>query len=134
MLPKNIVIIPNSKLAKSKITKYYLPEKRMKYLIPGSVSYNTDSDHVKKVLLDIVIKVIKEIPVLLSELQPIVRFIPGFGNSSLEFTLVLNVREYVDQLTLQPEIRKRIFKRFTEENIEIHYLVQHIYLHKDKQI
>ncbi len=133
MLPNNMVIIPNSKLAQSIVTNYYLPEKRMACLIPVSVSYNSDPEHVEKVLLDIAIKAIEDLPGLLAEPQPVVRFIPGFGNSSLDFTLVLHVREFVDQFPVQHEIRKRIFKRFKEENIEIPYPVQRIYLHKDKQ-
>ncbi len=39
MLPSNMVIIPNGVLAKSIVTNYYLPEKRMSLLIPVSVSY-----------------------------------------------------------------------------------------------
>jgi small-conductance mechanosensitive channel len=131
MLPNNMVIIPNSKLAQSIVTNYHLPDKRMSCLIPVSVSYNSDPEHVEKVLLDIAMKAIEDIPGLLHEPKPTVRFIPGFGNSSLDFTLVLYVREFTDQFLVQHEIRKRIFKRFKEENIEIPYPVQRIYLHKD---
>ena len=37
------------------------------------------------------------IPGLLAEPAPFVRFIPGFGDSSLNFTLICQVREFVDR-------------------------------------
>jgi len=42
MLPNNTVIIPNSKLASSVVTNYYLPEKEMSVVIPVSVSYEDE--------------------------------------------------------------------------------------------
>ncbi len=50
---------------------------------------------------------------------PFVRFIPGFGDSSLDFTLLCQVNEFFDQYPAQHELRKRIFKRFKEEGMEI---------------
>ena len=52
MLPNNIVIIPNSTLAKSVVTNYYLPEKRMSLLIPISVDYDSDPDRIERMLVD----------------------------------------------------------------------------------
>lgn len=60
-----------------------------------------------------------EVPGLLAEPAPFVRFIPGFGESSLDFTLICQVREFVDQYLAQHELRKRIFRRFQQEGIEI---------------
>ncbi|MEW6200593.1 MAG: mechanosensitive ion channel family protein, partial [bacterium] len=57
-----------------------------------------------------------------------VRFIPGFGESSLDFTLICQVREFVDQYLAQHELRKRIFKRFDEESIEIPFPHRTVYL------
>jgi small-conductance mechanosensitive channel len=57
-----------------------------------------------------------------------VRFIPGFGDSSLNFTLVCQVAEFNDQAIVQHELRKRIFKRFREEGIEIPFPIRTVYL------
>lgn len=119
MLPNNIVVIPNSKLSQSIVTNYYLPEKRMAILIPVSVSYASDPEKIEKLLLDIAESAIGKIDGLLSDPKPAVRFIPGFGDSSLDFTLICHVREFTDQFPVQHEIRKLIFKRFREEGIEI---------------
>ncbi|GAB4436824.1 MAG: mechanosensitive ion channel family protein [bacterium] len=119
MLPNNIVVIPNSKLSQSIVTNYYLPEKRMALLIPVSVSYSCDPEEVEKLLLEVVNSSLGNIDGLLTEPQPAVKFIPGFGESSLDFTVVCHVREFTDQYPVQHELRKRIFKRFKEAGIEI---------------
>lgn len=121
MLPNNIIIVPNSKLAQTIITNYYLPEKRMSLLIRIGVSYSSDPEQVEKILIEETLKGVDEIPGLLREPLPFVRFIPGFGDSSLDFTLICQVREFVDQYLAQHELRKRIFKRFKAEGIEIPY-------------
>lgn len=132
MLPNNMVIIPNSKLSQSIVTNYYLPEKRMSLLIPVSVSYSSDPEKVEKILVEEAKRAVGEIPGLLGEPEPFVRFIPGFGDSSLDFTLICHVQEFVDQYIAQHELRKRIFKRFKEEGIEIPFPHRTVYLREEK--
>jgi small-conductance mechanosensitive channel len=131
MLPNNMVILPNSKLTQSILTNYYLPEPRMAVLVPVSVSYKADPDHVERVLLDEATAALGQIPGLLAEPAPSVRFIPGFGESSLDFTLICQVREFTDQYLAQHELRKRIFKRFNVEGIEIPFPQRTIHLRTD---
>jgi small-conductance mechanosensitive channel len=119
MLPNNMVIIPNNKLTQSILTNYYLPEQRMAVLIPIGTSYDSDPEHVERVVLEEAQKAMGQVSGLLAEPAPFVRFIPGFGASSLDFTLICQVREFTDQYLVQHELRKRIFKRFKEEGIEI---------------
>jgi small-conductance mechanosensitive channel len=132
MLPNNMVIIPNSKLAQSIVTNYYLPEKRMSLLIPISVSYDSDPDMVENILIEETKGAVDAIPGLLGDPEPVVRFIPGFGNSSLDFTLICQVQEFVDQYLIQHELRKAILRRFREEGIEIPYPHRTIYVREEK--
>ena len=132
MLPNNIVIIPNSKLAQSIVTNYYLPEKRMSLLIPISVSYSSDPERIEKLLVEEAKKAVGEVQGLLGDPEPFVRFIPGFGESSIDFTLICQVREFVDQYPVQHELRKRIFKRFNEEGIEIPFPQRTVHLKGEK--
>ncbi len=132
MLPNNVVVIPNSKLAQSVVTNYYLPEKRMSLLIPVGVSYSSDPEKVEEILIDEAKKAVGEIPGLLGDPEPFVRFIPGFGESSLDFTLICQVGEFVDQYYAQHELRKRIFKRFQQEGIEIPFPHRTVYLREEK--
>jgi len=133
MLPNNMVIIPNSKLSQSIVTNYYLPEKRMSLLIPIGVSYGADPDHVEKVLVEEAKNAVGQIPGLLGDPEPFVRFIPGFGDSSLDFTLICQVQEFVDQYFAQHELRKRIFNRFRKEGIEIPFPHRTVYVREEKE-
>jgi small-conductance mechanosensitive channel len=133
MLPNNVVVIPNSKLAQSVVTNYYLPEKRMSLMIPVGVSYSSDPEQVERILVEVAKKGALDIPGLLAEPEPVVRFIPGFGDSSLDFTLICQVKEFVDQYLAQHELRKRIFKRFNEEGIEIPFPHRTVYLREEKE-
>jgi len=127
-LPNNLVIIPNTKLGQAIVTNYHLPEKRMSLLIPIGVSYDTDPERVERILVEEAKRGAGEIPGLLAEPEPFVRFIPGFGDSSLNFTLICQVREFVDQYLVQHELRKRIFSRFRETGIEIPFPIRTVYL------
>ncbi|MEO8028996.1 MAG: mechanosensitive ion channel family protein [Bryobacteraceae bacterium] len=125
-LPNNLIVIPNNKLAQSIVTNFYLPEKRMSVLIPVGVSYDCDPQHVENVLLDVASSAAAsgKIAGLLKEPAPFVRFIPGFGDSSLDFTLICQVEAYTDQYLAQHELRKQIFTRFRQEGIEIPFPIR----------
>lgn len=133
MLPNNMVVIPNSKLSQSVVTNYYLPEKRMSLLIPIGVSYSSDPEQIERVLLEEAKGAVGQIPGLLGDPEPFVRFIPGFGDSSLDFTLICQVNEFTDQYLAQHELRKRIFKRFRKEGIEIPFPHRTVYLREEKE-
>src|SRR4030042_315403 len=133
MLPNNMVVIPNSKLAQSVVTNYYLPEKKMSLLIPIGVSYSAEPEKVEKILIEETKKAVTEIPGLLGEPEPFVRFIPGFGESSLDFTLICQVQEFVDQYLAQHELRKKIFKRLKSEGLEIPFPHRTVYLREEKE-
>lgn len=132
MLPNNMVVIPNGKIAQSVVTNYYLPEKRMSLLIPIGVSYSSDPERVERILVEEAKKAAGEVPGLLGDPEPFVRFIPGFGESSLDFTLICQVREFTDQYLAQHELRKRVFKRFQQEGIEIPFPQRTVHLRKEQ--
>jgi small-conductance mechanosensitive channel len=118
-LGNNMVIVPNSKLAQAIVINYDMPEQRMSLLINVGVSYNEDPDLVEKCLIEETLECAKYVPGLLADPAPFVRFIPGFGDSSLDFTLICQVKTYVDQYLAQHEIRKHILRRFRQEGISI---------------
>ncbi len=124
----NMVIVPNSKLSQSVVTNYYLPERPFILQMPIGVSYDADPDVVERVLIDEAHKATNEIPGLLGDPRPSVIFVPGFGASSLEFTLVCRVRDYTDQQPVQHELHKRILKRFRQEGIDIPFPTRTVYV------
>jgi small-conductance mechanosensitive channel len=99
--------------------------------IAVSVAYGTDPERVTKALLDVVDAAGHEgLEGLLLYPPPGVSLNPGFGDSSLNFTLGVQVREFRDQFRVQSELRKRILARFAKEGIEMPYPVRTIVLDK----
>jgi small-conductance mechanosensitive channel len=132
MLANNMVIIPNEKFSQSIVTNYCLPDKRTIFSLPVSVSYQADPEIVERVLLEVVREAVGPVPGLLGDPEPTVRFNPGFGESSLDFTIVAHIREFIDQYQVLHELRKRIFRRLQEKNIEIPYPHRTVYLHNER--
>jgi len=124
----NLIIIPNATMAKAIITNFNLPEKRMSVSIPVGVDYSCDPDHVEAVLLDVASKAAADLPSMLGEPAPVVRFMPGFGDSALQFTLTCHVSEFSEQFRVQHELRKRILKRFRVEKIDMPFPTRTIYV------
>lgn len=126
-LPNNLIFIPNSKLAQAIITNFHLPEKKMALMIPVNVSYEEDPEEVERILVDEGQKALEDLPGLVGDPPPFVRFTPGFGEWALNFTLICHVREFVDQFVVQHELRKRILRRFRQEGITIPFPTRTVY-------
>lgn len=134
-LPNNTVVVPNGKLASAIVTNYSLPEPAMSLLIPMGVSYDSDADKVERILIEEALAAAENTPGLLKDPAPFVRFIPGFGDSSLDFTLICRVSTFVDQYLAQHNVRKRILARFRREGISIPYPQRdvHVYAETNSQ-
>jgi small-conductance mechanosensitive channel len=128
MLQNTVVVVPNKTVAGSVIVNYDMPEPSMSLSIRVGVGYSSDPDLVERVLTDEATKAAGQVPGLLVEPAPFVRFIPGFGESSLDFTLNCQVASFVDQYLVQHELRKRILRRLRAERIEIPYPVRTVEL------
>ena len=132
MLQNTVVVVPNKKVAESVITNFDLPEPSMALSIRVSVSYRSDPDRVERVLVDEATKATGQIRGLLAEPAPFARLIPGFGESSLDFTLNCQVVSFVDQYLVQHELRKRILRRLRAEGIEIPYPTRAVELRDER--
>lgn len=128
-LPNNIVVIPNTKLAQAILTNFSLPEPRLSLLLPVSVSYDADPDQVERVLVEEARAAVGQVPGLLAQPEPFVRFIPGFGDSALQFTLICQVASFTDQYLVQHELRKRILARFRREGLAIPFPQHDVHLY-----
>jgi len=133
-LGNNMVIVPNAKLAQAIVINFDMPESRMSLLINIGVSYADDPDKVEAILIEETLAAANSgVPGLLADPAPFVRFIPGFGESSLDFTLICQVSTYVDQYLAQHEIRKRVLRRFREEGILIPFPQRDIHFYAESQ-
>lgn len=127
-LSNNLIIVPNAKLAQAIVTNYNLPEQRMAASLQMGVSYRSDPDRVEKILLEVAVQGIADIAGLLAEPAPYVAFDPGFLESALGFTVNFTVNEFANQFSVRNELKKRIFRRFREEGIEIPFTTRTVRL------
>lgn len=104
----------------------------MSLLIPVSVNLNSDPERVENILVEEASNALETVPGLLRDSAPFVRFIPGFGQFSLDFTLICSVKNYVDQYLVQHELRKRIYKRFRDEGIEFPVPQRDVHVSSDR--
>jgi small-conductance mechanosensitive channel len=131
-LSNNTIVVPNAKLASTIVTNFSLPDPHMSLLIPVSVNLNSDPEKVENILVEEASNALESVPGLLRDSAPFVRFIPGFGQFSLDFTLICSVRNYVDQYLVQHELRKRIYKRFRDEGIEFPVPQRDVHVSSDR--
>lgn len=115
----NMIVIPNQKIASSNITNYSMPRKDIVISIPVGVSYDSDLDQVERVTLEVAHDVMARIDKSV-KLEPAVRF-HTFGESSIDFNVVLHSSYFEHQFLLKHEFIKALTRRYREEGIEIPY-------------
>jgi small-conductance mechanosensitive channel len=120
-LSNDVVILPNEKLAQSIIVNFAKPVEPTRVALEIPVSYDTDIDKFEKIVMEEVYNLAKENDKLLLDPAPVLRFIPGFKDSSLNFTLYFSAANYEDSFLVQSELRKKIFKRLKKEGMVIPY-------------
>ncbi len=131
-LPNNMVVIPNSKLASAIITNYHLPEKELAVKIEVGVSYDSDLEKVERVTIDVAKDVLKNIPGGVPNFEPFIRY-HTFGESSINFTVILRAKEFVDQYLIKHEFIKKLHKRYKKEKIVIPFPIRTVYLRNNKR-
>ncbi len=118
-LAKNLVVVPNSTLAKAVVTNFSHPERQMLLPIEVGVAYGTDPRWVGRVLKEVAEQAVRDqVAGMTLNTDPQVRFMPGFGDSSLNFTLTVEILDFAQQFSVQTELRMRIVERFQKEGIE----------------
>ena len=130
MLPNNLVVIPNSKLASSIVTNYYMPEKMLSVLVSVGVSYDSDLEKVEEIVIEVAKEVMQTVPGGIPEYEPFVRY-SSFGDFSINFSVIMRAKEYTDQFLIRHEFIKRLHKRFKKEGIEIPFPITTVYLKKE---
>lgn len=123
----NQVIVPNSRFADAIVTNFHRPAEEMSLIIKVGVAYDSDLPHVEEVTLDVAREVLAEVEGGLPERDPLVRF-NAFGDSSINFNVIVRTREFADQYLLIHEFHKRLHSRYRAEGIEIPYPTRRVVL------
>jgi len=128
-LPNNYIIIPNSKLAQAIVKNYFMPEKEISVPVQVGVSYDSDLEKVEKVTIEVAKEVMREVPGGIPEFEPFIRY-HTFGESSINFSVIMRCREFVDQYLIKHEFIKRLHKRYKKERIVIPFPIRTVYINR----
>lgn len=108
------LIVPNKMFITDKVINWTLTDPVTRVVIPVGIAYDADEE----LAMRIIKQVVEESSLVLKEPEPTVFFV-GFGESSLDFTLRVFVRDMEDRLPATDDIHRRIRRAFKEHNIEI---------------
>jgi small-conductance mechanosensitive channel len=125
MLANNLVVVPNAKLAQAILVNHHLPSQDLAVLVDVGVDYSSDLRYVERVVTETGRDVMSEVPGGVPEFEPFVRY-HTFGDSSINFTVILRAREFVDQYLIKHEFIKRLHARFDQEGIVIPFPIRTI--------
>ena len=117
------IIVPNSRFLEDEVINWSHHNPVSRIHIPVGVSYSADVKLVKKALLEAG----KNHPEVLSVPQPQVLF-TGFGDSSLDFELLIWINAPSHQVSIKSDICFRIEASLKEHNIEIPFPQRDLHL------
>ncbi|MGD1912212.1 MAG: mechanosensitive ion channel family protein [Rivularia sp. (in: cyanobacteria)] len=126
-LSKNVIIVPNSKLASANFTNYHLPAKQLTLTIDVGVSYHSDLEQVERVTVEVAKEVMEEIAPDLIENEPYIRF-HTFNDFSIDFTLYMRISEFFDRRIGKHLFVKKLHKRYNQEGIAIPFPIRDVYI------
>lgn len=125
MLANNTVLVPNATIAKAIVTNYHLPEEPMSVLVGVGVHYGSDLRKVQRVACEVGSAVMQEVPGGVPDFEPFIRY-HRFGESSIDFNVILRVKEFADQHVVRHEFIVRLHERFAREGIVIPFPIRAI--------
>jgi MscS family membrane protein len=118
------VTVPNSVMGNTKIiNESGGPHEKFRVRVKIRVAYGSDIDLVREVLMEIAV----DADSVCVEPEPRVR-LRGFGPSSLDFELLCWIDQPVLRGRVLDALNCTVYKRFIEENIEIPYAKQDLYI------
>ncbi len=129
-LPNNMVVIPNKVLVNSKILNYYYPEEEMAVLVQVGVHYESDLKKVEQVTIDVG-KEIMNTTGGCPDFVPFIRY-HTFNDFSIDFTVILRCKEFVDNYLIKHEFIKKLHERYAKEGINIPYPIRAINYSQEK--
>jgi small-conductance mechanosensitive channel len=125
MLANNLVVVPNAKLAQAVVVNHHLPSSDLAVLVEVGVDYASDLRQVEGVVMEVGREVMAEVPGGVPSFEPFIRY-HTFADSSINFTVILRAKEFVDQYLIKHEFVKRLHARFNDEGIVIPFPIRTI--------
>lgn len=119
----NALVIPNKDISGTRLINYALPNERRAIRATIGVSYQTDVEKARQILLE----VMSQHPDVLQDPAPGV-WLNDFGPHSLNLLLVCWVESYKIWFKTRHELFMEILRRFRAEGIEIPFPQQDVHL------
>ncbi len=122
-----VIIIPNNVISNQKIINLVKPNTEIRNRVEVGVAYGSDVQKVKKILMEVA----ENHPKVLNDdkHENLVRF-KEFGESSLNFTLVIWIDNVENQWRVMSDIRGEIDRRFRKEGITIPFPQRTVWLNQ----
>ena len=118
------ITIPNAVIGGAQIINQTAgPSPKMRLRVPVGVAYDTSVERLRGVLMEVA----TEASIVCEEPKPRVRF-RAFGPSSLDFELLVWVKDPEDRGVAMDTILEEVLTRLRAESIEIPYPKQDLYL------
>tara|TARA_Y100000310_G_C20578304_1_gene761617 strand:+ start:114 stop:1157 length:1044 start_codon:yes stop_codon:yes gene_type:complete len=119
------IIVPNSKIADSKIQNIGEPEPKTRVVVPFGVAYGSDVEKVKKLVKGEIVK----IKHFVSEPEPVVRFLE-MGDSSLNFKAYFYVESFEYRIGAIDEANTKIYNVLNKAGIGIPFPQMDVHMKK----
>jgi small-conductance mechanosensitive channel len=117
-LPNNLIVVPNAKVAEMIVTNFSLPEDEQSVVVQVGVSYGSNLEKVERVTIEVAKEVQNSVVGALKTHEPFTRY-HTFGDSSINFSVILRATTFVDRYLMTHEFVKGLHRRYEEEGIEI---------------
>ncbi len=122
-IPRNSLIIPNAQLAAARVINFHLPARETGLAVEVGVSYDSDLRQVERVTLEIARELRELYPKRMAVTDPYLRF-QAFSDFSINFSIMIFVREYLDQIFIRHEFIIRLHERYRQEGITIPFPIR----------
>lgn len=123
----NMIIVPNAKLASSVTVNFNLPQREMALRVEVGVSYDSDLKEVEKITVEVAKEILNEVQGGAPEFEPFIRY-HTFADFSINFTVIMYVKEFFSQYVIKHEFIKKLHARFNEKGIEIPFPIRTVYM------
>ncbi len=117
-LPNNLIIVPNARISEIIVKNYAFPDVGQSVPVEGGVAYGSDLEEVERVTLEVARDVQRTVEGADPDHEPRMRF-HTFADSSVNFKVILRVKEFPARFTATHEFLKRLHRRYGEAGIEI---------------
>ncbi len=123
-----IIIIPNNSLANQNILNLTRPDRYYRIRVEVGVSYDSDPDHVEKLLLEVAEQnsdIEQDDPTRM----PLVRF-QDFGDSSLTFVLVAWINNVIKIRQINSDLHHQVFDKLKGAGVTIAFPQRDVHIHE----